>query len=144
MKFLVLFSTLFLANLASASVIVKCGVKADVDNFEVTGYELELSSQDDNFEGVVGGTWEMKIGSEKSKWLKKNPKITAQTTQNEDGDTVVEVFMRGARTPTGYTGTRYVLIGLYSDQPALEKWSLGGGIIGRRKLATFQCVTGID
>lgn len=144
MKFFVFISALVLANVASASSIVKCGVTADVDEFEVTGYELELSSQDDNYNGVVGGTWEMKIGSEKSKWLKKNPKITASTSENKDGDTVVEVILRGARTPSGYTGTRYVLIGLYSDQPVLEKWSLGGGIVGRRKLATFQCVAGLD
>lgn len=144
MKFFILFATLFLTNMAFASSIVKCGVKADVDNFEVKGYELELSSQNDDFSGAVGGTWHMKVGSEKSKWLKKNPKITAETSENEDGDTVVEVVLRGARTPTGYTGTRYVLIGLYSEQPTLEKWSLGGGIIGRRKLATFECVAAQD
>jgi hypothetical protein len=125
---------------AFANTYVKCGQKANLDTFEVKGYELELSSENDKYTGEVGKNWNLKLGSENSEWLENNKNITASTDKNG----VITIFVRKFQTVSGYIGTRYVLTGLYDDQPVLEKYTLGGGIVGPMKVGTLECVSGND
>lgn len=132
-----------LSSSAFANTYVKCGKTADFDSYEVTGYELELSSEGaDDYSGPVGTNWNMKLGSEDSEWLKPNKKITAKSYE-VDGDTVVEITVKMAATPSGAVGTVYKLIGLYNEAPTLEKYTMGG-FAGFLKVGTYQCLSGND
>lgn len=141
------FSILVFSTLASgaamANTYVKCGQLADWDAFTVTGYELELSSEDgDEYKGPVGIKWNMRIGSEQADWLKTNKSITA-TSSKKDGSVIVEIKMIMAKTPSGPVGTRYKLIGLYDEMPKLEKYNIGG-FTGNLLVGTFECITSND
>jgi len=60
MKSLVL-ASLLLTSPAFASSYVICGKSADLLTQKVAGYELELSSESDNYNGPVGKNWNLKL-----------------------------------------------------------------------------------
>lgn len=129
---------------AFANTYVKCGKEASLDNApDVVGYELELSSEDsDGYSGPVGGTWNLKLENENSEWLASNPNIRAKTVKS--GDQVnVEITITRGRSSSGPVGTKYLLVDLYSDEPTLEKYTMGG-FAGPLMLGTFQCFSGND
>ena len=64
-KFIVSLLVAVFASVASANTYVKCGKSVNVDTGEVSGYELELSSEGkDDYSGPVGKNWNMKLESE--------------------------------------------------------------------------------
>lgn len=142
MKLLVLMSCLVFSVEAFSYTYVKCGKSVDFENFVVSGYELELSSESDDYMGTVGGTWNLKLKSEDSDWLPASRNITAQSSI-VDGDTIIQIIIIFDRTPSGPVGLRYKLIGLYDDAPVLEKYTMGG-FAGSVKTATFECFSGND
>lgn len=126
-----------------ANTYVRCGHAVDWNNWEVEGYELELSTEGaDDYSGSVGVNWNMKLGSEDAEWLNPNPNITAKNYK-VDGDTIVEIQIVMGKSMSGPVGTRYVLTGLYDDSPRLEKFTMGG-FAGSVKTGTFECFTGHD
>jgi hypothetical protein len=144
MKYLIL-ALIFSSSSAFANAYVKCGKSVNQETNKVTGYELELSSDNDNFSGVVGKNWNLSLEKENN-WMKTkgNENVTAQMNKDKEYNVTVEVFIRGAKTASGWTGTRYVLANLYSDFPTLEKWTLGGGIVGPMKQGSYKCYSGND
>lgn len=141
----IIFTTFCIACFATsayANTYVICGKTVNPETQEVTGYELELSSEgDDNYSGPVGKNWNMKL-SENADWLKSSSKITAKNYQ-EDNDTTIEITIEEGKSVTGPVGTTYKLMGLYSDAPVLEKYTLGG-FAGSVKIGTFQCAASND
>jgi hypothetical protein len=130
------------ASSAFASTYSKCGRSVDIDTLETTGYELEISSDNDVFRGAVGNGWNLKL-DENGDWLPASRNVTAKSYEDKSGQTIVEVSLIQARTASGPVGIKYKLIGLYDDQPTLEKYNIGG-FSGPIKTATFQCVSGND
>lgn len=122
---------------AFASTYVKCGKAIDTETLETQGYELELSSESDRYTGHVGGEWNLKL-KESGDWLKPNRNVTAKTTK-VDGTTIIEVTIKQAQAASGPVGLRYRLVGLWDEEPVLEKYSMGG-FVGTRLLEKFKCV----
>lgn len=138
-----LFTYLLVPVVSQANTYVKCGESVDLDTAEVTGYELELSSEGaDKYSGPVGGGWNMKLTSESAAWLSFNKNVVAQS-YNENGSVVVEIEIRQGQSIGGPVGTRYKLIGLFDDMPRLEKYVLGGFAAGTQA-GVFQCLSGND
>lgn len=133
---------LLISGTAHAHTYVKCGETVDADNFTVTDYVLELSSENDRYSGVVAGNWNLKLNSEDSEWLEKNKRITARKYK-DNGDTIVEVRIVRNLSKTRPVGTMYRLIGLYDEQPRLERYTFGG-FGGKRLVGTYQCLSAND
>lgn len=143
MKILLPLFALLLAPSAFANTYVICGKSVDADTMEATGYELELSSEgEDDYSGPVGKKWNMKLDSQDSEWLAPSEKVIAKNYE-QDGDTIIEIKIIQGQSPSGPVGTRYKLIGLYNDEPVLEKFTMGG-FAGTIKVGTFQCASGND
>ena len=119
-----------------------CGKAVNPDNGDVTGYELEISSGDDDYSGVVGESWNLKL-EQGSDWIKPRPGITAKTTQNSDGEDMVTVTVVQGQSASGSVGTQYKLFGFFNDEPVLEKYTMGG-FAGSIKINTFKCISSID
>ncbi|MCB0411951.1 MAG: hypothetical protein KDD22_05455 [Bdellovibrionales bacterium] len=130
-----MFSSYSLANIS-----IKCGKTADFENFTVTEFELLISSEDDNFDGPVGGSWNMKIGSEDSEWLDYNPNVTADLVQGP-GSKFVEITIK--EDMSGAVGSKYKLFNLYDETPILEKYTMGG-FVGSLRVGIYACVSLID
>lgn len=140
MKFVVA-AALFFSAPAFANTYVMCGKSVDLENQIVDGYELELSSENDEYTGAVGGNWNLKLDLN-SDWLTPSPKVTA--TQSEvAGNTIIEIKIVTARSASGAVGSVYKLIGLYDEEPVLEKYTMGG-FAGSVKIGTFKCQSGND
>lgn len=137
-------SGLLLSTLAQASnTVAVCGKTTNADEFSVTEFELMISSEDsDGYNGAVGGTWNMKVGSDESEWLAKNDKIKASMKKVGD-KTQVEIVIVEGRGATGPVGTRYVLADLYGEETTLEKWNFGG-FTGKVMVGEFNCLTAAD
>lgn len=133
-----------MSSTAFANTYVKCGKQADLESApEVVGYELELSSEGaDDYTGAVGGSWNLKLQSEDSEWLAPNPNITAKNYKSGD-QMIVEISIQQGRSSSGPIGTKYRLVDLYSDEPTLEKYAMGG-FAGTLMLGKFQCFSGND
>lgn len=131
MKKIIFLTAFFSTSSAFASTYAKCGRTADLETFEVTGYELELSSESEDYSGPVGETWNLKLGSESSDWLDSDRTIVARSYE-WNLDTIVEVTLR-------QEGTRYKLVGLYDEEPTLEKT-----VAGSDDIEIFHCVSGND
>ena len=132
----------FTASQANAAIWISCGKGKVLDGGIFEKEEAQFSSEDDNFSGSLGGTWEMKLGH--TDWLNPSKKVTAKTTE-ADGVTTVEInIVTGKANGKTPVGTRYVLTDIYTDEPTLEKFNLSGGFAGNTKTGTFKCVTGID
>ena len=127
----------FFSQSVMAYTYIKCGQETDFDSFSVSGYELELSSESDNYSGPVGKEWNLKLGSEDSEWLAVNSNITA--TQKEDDS--IEITIKKGQSVTGAVGIKYVVKDLWEEEPTVEKYSVGG-FAGLRKIATFKCLNG--
>lgn len=128
---------------AFANTYVICGEKVDADSGDVRGFELELSSQwAGECSGQVGKKWNMKLGGKVAEWLAQNKKITA-TTLNDEGFKIVSIQIETGRTTSGQIGTKYVLHGLYDENPVLKKYTTGG-YSGTVEIGTFECVSGND
>lgn len=128
---------------ASANTHIICGKSIDWDNYAVKGYELELSSENDEYQGLVGNRWYLKLGSEDSEWIDSDPNISARTIESEDSDTVVEVIVKQAEAASGPVGYRYRLVNLFDDEPTLEKYSMGG-FVGTLLLEKLKCMASYD
>lgn len=131
MRFFLFFGAFFFLSTSFAATYAKCGKTANPETFEVTGYELELSSETDSYRGPVSEEWNLKLGSEDSAWLEYDRSIVARTFESE-ADTVVEINLRNE-------GIRYRLIGLYDEEPVLEKT-----VPESDEIETFQCISGND
>jgi len=127
-----------LSSVSMANTYVKCGQSLNESGDDVIGYELEVSSESDIYSGPVGGSWNLKLRSEDSEWLEKNPKVTAREA---NGD--IEISLKMDQSASGPVGVKYVLKGLYDDYPVLEKYSMGG-FAGNIKQGTFKCFSGND
>ena len=133
----------FFSPQSFANTYVKCAEAIDSETFEVTNYELELSSEgSDDYSGPVGINWNLKLESEESNWLAPNLKIMAKTS-TEDGQTIVEITIEVGSSISGPVGTRYVLTGLYDEAPVLEKFTMGG-FAGTVKIGTYECFSSND
>lgn len=128
---------------SSANTHIICGKSVDWDNYTVEGYELELSSENDSYQGLVGSDWYLKLGSQDSQWIDSDPNISAKTIEVSEYDTVVEVVIKHAEAASGPVGYRYKLVSLFDDEPRLEKYSMGG-FVGTILLETFKCVGSYD
>ncbi len=135
----VIFATISMTSV-SASTYVKCGRTVNLETEEVTGYELELTSES-SYNGPAGKNWSLKL-DEHAEWMKLNPKIVASQYEELD-NTIVEVRITDAMATSGPVGTRYKLIGLYDDEPVLEKYTMGG-FAGTVRVGKFKCFSSID
>ena len=138
----VLLAAFLMSSTSFAYTYVKCGDKVNKKTGEVTGYKLELSSENDRYSGSVGKNWNLKT-EEDGDWLAPNPNVVARKSKNENGETLIDIIITRAKTPTGPTGTHYQLIDLYGDYPVLEKYTMGG-FAGTKKIATYECISGND
>lgn len=136
----VLFSAL--SSSAFAHIYVECGKSTDLENFKTEGFELAISSSGDEFQGQVDGTWSLKLESADADWLKKTDKVIAKTSKDGDA-TNVEIIIKKAVTPTGPVGTRYIVKDIYSDEPTLERYTMGG-FAGTLNTGNFRCISAID
>lgn len=127
---------------AFANTYVQCGKFVDLEAGKVTGYELEISSENDLYSGPVGKNWNLKL-NQNADWLTVNPKITAKSSKNAEDRTVIEITLKQAESVTGAVGIQYKLIDLYSDEPTLEKYTMGG-FAGSVRIATFKCQSAND
>ncbi len=142
MKVLLLFIALILPSTVFANSYIICGQTASFDDgMTVTGYELELSSEDDNYSGPVGKNWNLKL-KENGEWLKPNDAVVA-TSLEKDGDVTVRITIAAASSVTGPVGSQYVLTNLFDEEPVLEKFTMGG-FAGSVKIGTFHCVGAYD
>lgn len=132
----------FLGSSVFAQSYVKCGTDVDLDTMEVTGYELEMSSDNDDYSGPVGENWNLKL-DENGDWLSPRRNVLARSLQDSNQRTLVEITISKGATATGAVGTVYKLIDLYSEEPVLEKYTMGG-FAGTVKLGTFKCLSGND
>lgn len=142
-KYIIVSISFLTSSSVWANSYIQCGKTADFDNFKVAGFELAVSSEDDLYEGAVGGSWDLKLGSEDEDWEQPNPKIVAKTVQNQDGTVTIVITKTVGNSPTGAVGEQYQLIDLYNDTPVLEKYNIGG-FTGKLKTGTFQCISAID
>jgi hypothetical protein len=131
----------FFSSWAFANTYVICGTAVDPEEQIVTGYELELSSEDDEYSGPVGKTWNLKL-EKNSDWLPFSKRVVAKTSKVAN-DTIIEIEITQAQSASGIVGTVYKLIGLYNEQPILEKYTMGG-FAGSIKIGTFQCLSAND
>lgn len=131
-----------LSSSVYANTYVKCGAFVDLEAGKVSGYELEISSENDHYSGPVGKNWNLKL-DEQADWLNINSKITARSFKDANDNTVVEIAIKKAQATTGPVGTLYKLIGLYDDEPILEKYTMGG-FAGTIKTGTFKCQSAND
>ncbi len=136
-----IFATTVSASAFGSSYYI-CGKTVNPDNGTVTGYELEISSGDDDYSGVVGENWNLKLAQD-SDWISPRPGITAKTTQNSNGEDMVTVTVVQGQSASGLVGTQYKLNGLFDDEPVLEKYTMGG-FAGSIKTDTFKCISSID
>lgn len=129
---------------AFANTYVKCGKAVNLDIPDVTGYELEISSENDRYTGSVGKNWNLKLHSEASDWLDAatNKNVVAKSSK-KSGDTIIEITIAVDQAGGRPVGTLYRLIGLYDDQPRLEKYALGP-YSAPEKTGTFQCFSAND
>lgn len=143
MKSLLAFAVLcLLASTSHASSMVSCGTGEPNEELSYgANQELQISSGDDQYEGQVDGTWSLKLKTQ-ADWMKATPAVTAKTTKNEEGATVITVRMIQAQG-MGPVGIQYVLTDLYSDTPTLEKYAIGG-FAGGSKVGTYNCISVID
>jgi hypothetical protein len=135
----------FMATISTsvfASSYYICGKTVNLDNGTVTGYELEISSGDDDYSGIVGETWNLKLQQD-ADWMAPRSTITAKTTQNGNGEDMVTVTVVHGQSASGMVGTQYKLFGLYDDEPVLEKYTMGG-FAGSIKTDTFKCISALD
>lgn len=140
MKFAFIFSLFALfSSSAFAISYVKCGDSVNLKKWEVTGYELEVFSQDSDFSGPAGENWDLRL-DENSPWIGDDKNITAKTLPY-GLSTLVEITIVNGKSATGPVGIKYKLIGLYDAQPVLEKYTMGG-FAGTVKVKTFQCYRG--
>lgn len=127
----------------ASNTFVQCGQYVDEDSFEVTGFELALSSEGSKrYHGPVGDSWNLKLGSENSEWLDFNRKITAKEFKDKNG-TVVEVTIQKDRSISGPVGIKYRVLNFFDFNPVLEKYSIGG-FAGERLIKTYPCISGHD
>ena len=144
MKFALALLTFTLFSVgAHASTYTICGDKIDMENMKAEGYVLEVSSEDDDFNGVSGGTWALKLQpGPNGKWIEKNPNITAKS-QRVKGKTNVEISVVIGRSPTGPVGNTYLIKNIYNENPTLEKYTMGG-FAGKVLEKTVQCESAVD
>jgi hypothetical protein len=127
----------------ASNTVVICGETTNADEFTVTGFELMVSSESsDGYNGQVGKSWQMKIGSAESPWISSPKGITAKTIR-AGGKTRIEITMVQGRGPSGPVGTRYILDDLYAEETTLEKWNFGG-FTGKLRVGSFLCLTAAD
>jgi hypothetical protein len=138
----VLIASMTFSSMAFANTYVKCGESVDLMADTVSGYELEISSENDIYSGPVGENWNLKV-DEAGNWLDVNKNITARSFKDADDNTVIEVSIKQGQSVTGPVGIKYKLIGLYDDEPVLEKYTMGG-FAGSVKIGTFQCQSAND
>lgn len=143
MKFVYLIAiSTILSTSAWANSNVKCGKYTNFDDFEVKGFELELSSDSDDYSGIVGKKWHLKLESENSEWLKVNKNITARNYK-KDGLTIVQITIKTGKSVEGQIGINYKLVGLYEEEPTLEKYRIEGSS-NYVKIGTYKCISAID
>jgi hypothetical protein len=133
----------FAASGAHASIYTICGENINMEKMTADNYVLEVSSQDDDFNGVSGGTWSLKLEpGEKGGWIENNPNITAKSKRVK-GQTNVEISVVIGRSPTGPVGSTYVIKNIYGENPTLEKYTMGG-FAGRILEKAVKCESAVD
>jgi hypothetical protein len=136
MKSLTLFSILFLAtNFTWGASFIECGKDLNND-FNFKSHELTLSSDDDAFDGKVGGTWVMRLQG--GDWIESGNAYAS--TSKEDGATIIEVqYYEGTNEILGGSKSiKYKVIDATSDYPTLEKYKTAG-FAGAGLVDTFEC-----
>jgi hypothetical protein len=140
-QFLLLISAVLFSFMANASTYVQCGKQVNIDPetsvVSVDSYQLEVSSDDDDYSGAVGISWNMKVDNPVGDWMPTNPRITAKS-YSEDGIFVVEITHIIDNSLGGPVGVVYKILDFYSDFPTLEKYNLGG-FTGFLKVGRFEC-----
>lgn len=138
--------SLLVATLASqtsfAVISINCGTGIDRENFTVEKEVFSVGGEDP-FEGpaIKDAYWGISIDGEAV--YGKN--ITAETVK-ENGHFVdrFEISVKGERVSSGYLGKKYIVQDPYSEEPTLEIWTLGGGIVGPQLLEEFECLSSSD
>jgi hypothetical protein len=126
------------SSVAFANTNVKCGQSLNGD--VITGFELEIASDDDKYDGPVGEHWDLKLDSEDAEWLSPNQNITAKKYR-QGADTIIEITILSGPSAVGPVGTIYKLISLYDEEPVLEKYIMG---FAGQKIGTFRCISAVD
>ena len=136
-----LVGSLAVAAPAFATSFVHCGTSID-DDGNVAGFELAVSSDVDEYSGPVGGTWNLKIGSENADWLPEDANVVAGETR-AGGRINLEILISGPRSSASPLDTRYVIRDFYSETPRLTKYAEGGPN-GDVVLGRYACVSAHD
>lgn len=138
----VLVFSAFTSAPAFALAYVKCGQTANLEDGEVTGYEIELSSESDNFTGPAGGTWNLKL-KEDAEWLANVDQNDVAQTKETKSRTQINIRISPESALAQGSGVVYKLSDLYDEEPTLEKFK----ITNANKLLSlgqFQCFTAND
>lgn len=135
------FISLYFSNTAFASVYVLCAKEISPDSLDLEGYELELSSQEDLFQGPVGGSWEMRIERE-GDWLAMITGIVAKNYLFKQMS-IVEVRVSAGILKNEEALVIYRLVDIYGENPYLEKFHLENSK-APVKIAQFQCLSSVD
>lgn len=131
----------FFSQALWANSYIVCGSGAyQEDGMEFENPELVLSSENDKYTGKVGKNWNMHLGD--GNWIEKG-NITAKTVELPDGTKNVEIEIVQAMGATGPVGQRYILTDLYSDEPSLQKFTIGG-FVGLALTGTYGCHAAFD
>ena len=138
---------LFNINNAFSASYVECGteiIEHENDYPTVNEVLLAISSEDEDYSGAVGGTWELKLAKDRrfaknrGGWIKANKNITAEEVEI-DGRTVVVVTIKIDEAASGPVGEQYEIHGIYSETGRADKFTMGG-FAGKVKVKSLVCV----
>ena len=142
MKIALLTALVLAASVTQAATAISCGSGSPREESPFfSSPEIQVSSEDDVYRGAVGGTWDLKL-KDQADWMKATPQVKASMVKSPGGETIVTITLlrNDGLSPTGI---KYVLTGLYSESPKLEKFAVGG-FAGGSKTGEFSCVGVID
>lgn len=126
------------SSLSFAASFIACGESVDFDNFQVGNFELAISSEDDNYTGVVGENWHLQL--EEGDWLERTEKIVATPI---NGGKDLEILIGSNSDSGGDTEMVYLLVGVFDDEPILKKYIIRS-LFERLHVGDFKCIGTID
>jgi hypothetical protein len=121
-----------------AATYIVCGDEPVQQDATFKKIAVEISSENDDFNGKTGGSWFLSYGG--FNWIEKG-NITAKQSK-KNGVTSVEVKVIDDNAQGG-VGTRYVFTDIYADEPQVEKFALGG-FAGGTSLGKWSCFSALD
>lgn len=130
-----------LVSSSFAAMSIECGepknAKPGETVYELKSVEYAFSSEDDVFSGPIGDEWVMYIGNKVVS--DKDRKVSAKVSKDDEGKVLnVSIVLKTTRV-----GHRYEVKYLYTDNPTLRIYNIGG-FAGGMKTKEMICVGSYD